>query len=112
MRVFGLLMMLGLSSACSVAPPVHRTSEAMERSRRLLDALDRVEADLHQGNAELATYGELVERHQQATQLTCQVSSTHVDEIHRLEVAQEKKRAEKRKHRSMAQAGKSPGRSS
>jgi|GEM_PF-1413152 len=110
--IVGVVMAMGMLSACSGAPPVQRNSEAMERSRRLLAALDRVEADLHQGDSELTTFGVLLDRHQQATQLTCQVSQVHVDEIHRLEVAQEKKRSEKRKHRSMALAEKAPGHSS
>ena len=101
--------LMGVLNACRSAPPVPRSSEAMERSKRLLLALDRVEADLHQGDSELTTYAMLLDRHQQATQLTCQVSQQHVDEIHRLETAQEKKRAEKRKHRSMALAAKAPG---
>ncbi|HTO98238.1 MAG TPA: hypothetical protein VMK66_14415 [Myxococcales bacterium] len=68
----------------------------MERSARILRQLDRLEADLHQGNAETATYAELVDRHQRAEQMACKVTDEHVQEIHRLAMAQEEKMMGKR----------------
>ena len=59
--VFWLLAaVMGL--ACSAPAPARRPSEAMERSARILRQLDRLEADLHQGSAEITTYTDLVAR--------------------------------------------------
>lgn len=108
-RIVGVLCLF-VSAACSFAhpaPPAARHSEAMEQSARMLRELDRLEADLHGETATIETYGELVERHSQATQLACQVSDAHVREIARLDLAQQQKREEKlrmrmRKRRSVA----------
>jgi hypothetical protein len=93
--------------ACARTAPAPRQSEALERSARILRQLDRLEADLHQGNAETVTYAELVDRHQRAEQMACKVSDDHVNEIHRLAVAQEAKMLGKtvarlKKRRTMA----------
>ena len=56
-RVLGLGVTL-LLLACakeSAAPP--RTSEALERSARMLTKLDQLEADLHEEGSKLAVYG-------------------------------------------------------
>ncbi|HZR07491.1 MAG TPA: hypothetical protein VFA79_02840 [Myxococcales bacterium] len=92
----GLLVVAFALVACArtVAPP--RQSEAMERSARILRQLDRLEADLHQGNAETVTYAELVDRHARAEQIACKVTDDHVNEIHRLAMAQEEKMLGKR----------------
>ncbi len=92
--------------ACGISqPPQPRQSEAMERSARMLKALSQLEADLHDVDATVDTYAELVERHGQAQQMACAVTNDHVQEIHRLAVAQERKREEKaRKHRQIAMA--------
>ena len=100
--VCGVLLVL---AACARAQ-APRQSEAMERSARILAQLDRVEADLHQQNAEIFLTSELEYRHGQAQQIACQVTNDHVREIHRLAVAQEEKRREKahKKGRTIAQA--------
>ncbi|MCA1829191.1 MAG: hypothetical protein ABR567_02145 [Myxococcales bacterium] len=90
-----LLVAFGLA-ACSVQAPRRTPSEAMERSARILRQLDRLEADLHQSNGEMQTYAELVERHGQAQEIACKVTDEHVNEIHRLAVAQEQKLQQKR----------------
>jgi len=104
-RVLGLGVTL-LFLACakeSATPP--RASEALERSARMLAKLDQLEADLHDEGSKLAVYGELEQRHSQTTQIACQVADEHVQEIHRLAMAQEKKQQEKaRKRRTVAQA--------
>ena len=104
-RVLGLGVTL-LLLACakeSAAPP--RASEALERSARMLAKLDQLEADLHDEGSKLAVYGELEQRHSQTTQIACQVADEHVQEIHRLAMAQEKKQQEKaRRRRTVAQA--------
>ena len=104
-QVLGLGVTL-LLAACvrePAAPP--RTSEALERSARILAKLDQLEADLHDEGLKLAVYGELEQRHGQASQVVCQVADEHVQEIHRLAMAQEKKQQEKaRKRRAVAQA--------
>jgi hypothetical protein len=75
--------------ACAQTTPAPRQSEAMERSERILRALDRLEADLHSGTTETFTYAELVQRHSEAEQIACKVSDEHVAEIHRLAAVQE-----------------------
>lgn len=105
----GLLVIAVAFVACARGVPAPRQSEAMERSARMLRQLDRLEADLHQGHAETATYAELVDRHTRAEQIACKVTDEHVDEIHRLAMAQEEKmlgkhiaRLKKRKTVAMA----------
>jgi len=104
-RVLGLGVTL-LFLACakeSAAPP--RASEALARSARMLAKLDQLEADLHDERSKLVVYGELEQRHSQTSQIACQVADEHVQEIHRLAMAQEKKQQEKaRKRRTVAQA--------
>ncbi|HET7785998.1 MAG TPA: hypothetical protein VFL36_08500 [Myxococcales bacterium] len=67
----------------------------------MLQKMDKLEADLHQGQSEIATFGELVERHNRAEQIACKVTDEHVQDIHRLAMAQqlkmEKKRQQKKK---------------
>jgi len=82
-------------AACSRTAAEPRQSEAMERSARLLRALDRLEADLHNGETETFTYSELVRRHSATEQIACKVTDEHVAEIHRLAQAQEQKMARK-----------------
>lgn len=82
--------------------PAPHASEA--RSARILARLDQLEADLHDEGSKLAVYGELEQRHGRTSQIACQVSDEHLQEIHRLAMAQEKKQQEKtRKGRAVAQ---------
>lgn len=84
------------ASACTGAPPQRRVeSEALARSRLLLARIDRLEADLHSETAATDTYAVLQERHGEATQMACRVTDEHVNEMHRLLVAQLEKRKEK-----------------
>ena len=78
-------------AACARTGHEPRQSEAMERSARILRALDRLEADLHNGETETFTYSELVRRHSSTEQIACKVTDEHVAEIHRLAQAQERK---------------------
>jgi hypothetical protein len=103
-RVLGLGVTL-LLAACARGSAEPRTSEALERSGRMLARLDQMEADLHDEGSKLAVYGELEQRHSQTSQIACQVADEHVQEIHRLALAQQKKQQEKaRKRRTVAQA--------
>lgn len=111
----GLFVIAITFFACARPVPQPRQSEAMERSARILRQLDRLEADLHQGNAETVTYAELVERHTRAEQMACKVTDDHVNEIHRLAMAQEEKMLGKRlgrlkKRKAMAMARRQPAR--
>ena len=111
MRGLGILV-VAATCACGVLErpaPAWQPSDALALSARMLKAMDRVEADLHDADADIGMYNELVRRHSQATQLACNVTSEHVSEIHRLAVAQQKKREEKaaqrkRKHKQVAMA--------
>lgn len=95
-----LFSILALGTACGVTrPPLPRQSEAMERSARMLRQLDRLEADLHTASTEDFTFAELVDRHGRAQQLACKVTDEHVDEIHRLALAQQQKIQQKRQER-------------
>jgi len=98
MRV-GVAVVIAMGvAACHQVPP-WKPSDAMERSGKILAALDRLEADLHQGVTEAVVYSELVERHGQAQQIACKVTDEHVQEIHRLDMAQQEKIKEKRETR-------------
>jgi 2-methylisocitrate lyase-like PEP mutase family enzyme len=100
--------------ACARAPSAPRQSEAMERSARILRALDRLEADLHTGQSEAFAYSELVRRHSAAEQIACKVTDEHVAEIHRLAAIQEERMARKRlgskKRKAVAMARPRPSR--
>lgn len=116
MRRTGLLLVLA-AAACVRTAPAPRQAEAMERSARMLRQLERIEADLHNGDAEMATYSELVRRHTRAEQIACKVTDEHVAEIHRLAVAQQEKierkrhdRLKKRKAVAMARTRAASGR--
>src|SRR4051794_17636314 len=91
--VCGVLLVL---AACA-RPQPPRQSDVMERSAKLLERLDQLEADLHQQDAEIFLTSELQYRHGQAQQIACQVTNDHVKEIHRLAVLQEEKRRDKAK---------------
>jgi len=73
-----------------------RASEALERSARMLAKLDQMEADLHdEGSSWPCTArwsSGTARRHRSA----CQVADEHVQEIHRLAMAQQKKQQERR----------------
>ena len=88
-----------LGAACAQEVPAQRESDMMERSSRLLARLDQLEADLHDEEAKLGVYSVLGERHAQVTQMACQVSAEHVQEIHRLAQAQAEKQKERTTHR-------------
>src|SRR5712691_1565509 len=104
-RVLGLGMTL-LLAACAKEAAAPRTSEALERSARMLARLDQMEADLHDEGSKLAVYGELEQRHSQTSQIACQVADEHVREIHRLAMAQQQKKQQEKasKRRAVAQA--------
>ena len=88
-RLLGLGVTL-LLGACAKEAAAPLPSDAMERSARILARLDQLEADLHDEGSKLAVYGELEQRHGQTSQIACQVSDEHLQEIHRLATAQEK----------------------
>ena len=103
-RALGLGVAL-LLAACAREEAAPRTSEALERSAKILAKLDQLEAELHEEGSKLAVYGELEQRHGQTSQIACQVADEHVQEIHRLAMAQERKQQEKtRVRRAVAQA--------
>jgi hypothetical protein len=102
-RVLGIGVTLMFAACARESAP--RPSDAIERSARMLAKLDQLEADLHDEGSKLAVYGELEQRHSQTSQIACQVADEHVQEIHRLAMAQEKKQQEKaRRRRTVAQA--------
>ena len=93
----GLLLLL--AAACVRNAPEPRQSEALERSARMLRQLERLEADLHQGDAETSTYSELVRRHTRTEQMACKVTDEHVLEISRLAAVQEARMQARREER-------------
>lgn len=111
----GMLVAALAAAACTGTPPPRPTeSEALARSRMLLERIDRLEADLHSEATATDTYSVLQERHGEAAQMACKVTDEHVNEMHRLLVAQLEKRKEKalkshRGHRVAALGRTAPG---
>ena len=75
----------------------------------MLQQLDKLEADLHQGESEIATFGELVDRRNHAEQIACKVTDEHVEEIHRLAMAQQQKIEQKRHSKKAVAMARTPG---
>jgi hypothetical protein len=96
-RVLGAGVAL-LLTACA-GDPAPRTSEAIERSARVLAKLDQLEADLHQETTKLAIYDELDLRHRQTTQFACQVTDEQLRDVRRLAEVQERKQQRKDRNR-------------
>lgn len=94
-RRIGMVLAAMALSACGARTPAWQPSEAMDRSARMLRQLDRLESDMHHGNAEMLTYAVLVDRHGKAEQMACKVTNDHVQEIHRLAEAQQQKLQER-----------------
>ena len=103
----GAALLLG--NGCA-RPPPHR-SDALARSRALLDKVNSIEADLHAQSSEIVLYGELGARRQTATEVTCNVAASHVREISRLAEAQTKKRKEKARKLALLRSDKPRNRS-
>jgi hypothetical protein len=107
-------MLAGLIGGCSFyAPqqPAPWQSDAMQRSAKMLRQLDKLEADLHVASGQMGTYSELVQRHGETQQMACRVTDEHLQEIHRLAEAQQRKRQEKtRKRHALAQVHPHSGR--
>jgi hypothetical protein len=89
----GFVLLLG--TGCGRPPPFQR-SDVLERSQALLAKASVLEADLHAQAVETVVFSELNERRQQATEVTCNVTQTHVREIQRLADLQVKKRLARR----------------
>jgi hypothetical protein len=107
-RVLGAGVAL-LLAACA-GDPAPRSSEALERSARILAKLDQLEADLHQETTKLAIYDQLDERHRQTTQFACQVTEEQLRDVHRLaEVQERKQQRNERNRRAIAVARVSRG---
>ena len=110
MRGRGILVVafgVGLLGVGCAQPPTHR-SDALARSRALLDRAERLESDLHTQNAELDVFSELNQRRQSATEVACQVSQAHIKEIKRLAEAQREKRKKRSRSRRLAALARGP----
>jgi hypothetical protein len=95
-RCAALAVTAALTGACASTDATPRPeSEALARSRLMLARLDRLEADLHSEATATDTYAVLQERHGEASQIACKVTDDHVNEMHRLLMAQLEKRKEK-----------------
>jgi hypothetical protein len=81
-------------TACGQRPP-QRHSSALDSSAKILAQLDRLESELATTGADNLTNAVLVERHAHAEQIACRVTDEHVQEIRRLDLAQQKKILEK-----------------
>ena len=97
---------LGLTGACTQRAP-HR-SDALARSRAVLERAAEIESELHAEEAAVDFYTELSERRRTTTEVACNVSQAHIKEIQRLSEAQTKKRREKMKARRVALASRTP----
>jgi hypothetical protein len=105
----GALLVI-LLSACAGERQAPVRSEALERSARLLARLDQLEADLHAQATELLISNELEDRHGTAAQIACQVTDEHLQEIHRLALAQERKQHERTLRRKAVAMARRPPR--
>ncbi len=95
-RTLGLLCGLAALAGCARPPAQHRgETEALARSRMLLERLDQLEADLHAEAAATDVLAVLQQRHGQVAEVACRVTDEHVNEMHRMLVAQTEKRMEK-----------------
>jgi hypothetical protein len=97
-----LVMAVLAAAACGPRRAAWKPSDAMERSAKLLNSLDKLEADLHAGTAETDVYATLVARHGHAQEIACKVTDEHVEEIHRLAALQQEKLRQKRAQRKKA----------
>ncbi len=104
-------VVLGLGTGCARPPPFHR-SDALARSRALLDRVSALEADLHSQSTEIGLFSELNERRQEATQVTCNVTQSHIKEIQRLAELQQQKRRARQARRVALLGSSSPRRES
>jgi hypothetical protein len=89
--LLGVLALGALLGAGCARPAPHR-SDALDRSRALLERADSLEAELHAQAAVTDLYGELGARRQETTQIACEVAESHLREIHRLHEQQMAKR--------------------
>ena len=96
-------LVLALGTGCA-RPPPHR-SDALKRSRALLESASLLESELHAQNAELDLYSELTARREHATEVTCSVAQSHIREIQRLSEAQKRKRERSMRSRKVALLG-------
>src|ERR1700737_1015228 len=87
--------------------PLAAAPHSAARPRMLLARIDQLEADLHSEATAIDTLAVLQERHGEAVQVACRVTDEHVNEMHRLLVAQTEKRKEKalKSHRRVVALG-------
>ena len=93
------LFLLSCCLACAVSPAEERARrEALAAEGRALElAADAVEARLLAGEARLAVWRELVDRHQQISEVACRVGDSHFQDMARLFEEQAEKGRGKRR---------------
>ena len=94
-----LLFVLSGCLACAVSPAEERARrEALAAEGRALElAADAVEARLLAGEARLAVWRELADRHRQVSEVACRVGDSHFQDMARLfEEQAEKSRGKRR----------------
>jgi hypothetical protein len=94
-----LLFALSGCLACAVSPAEERARrEALAAEGRALElAADAVEARLLAGEARLAVWHELADRHQQISEVACRVGDSHFQDMARLFEEQAEKGRGKRR---------------
>jgi hypothetical protein len=110
MRTVGLLLVVGLC-ACGISREEERARrEALAAEGRALElAADAVEARLLAGEARLAVWHELADRHQQISEVSCRVADAHFQDMTRLFEEQAEKGRGLRRGRGWANATEPPG---
>ena len=94
-----LLFVVSGCFACAVSPAEERARrEALAAEGRALElAADAVEARLLAGEARLAVWRELADRHRQVSEVACRVGDSHFQDMARLfEEQAEKSRGKRR----------------
>jgi hypothetical protein len=99
--ICGAMILVTVGCAQRAAP---RHSAAMDVSAHMLKQLDNLESSLATAESENTTYSVLVDRHAAAEQIACHVTDEHIQEIQRLDLAQQKKWQEKRGKKRMTVA--------
>jgi len=109
MRI-GLLFLLVACTACGISPAEERSRrEALAAEGRALEAAaDAVEARLLAGETRLAVWHELAARHQQVSEISCNIADAHFQDMARLFEEQAEKGRGMRRARAWANAAEPP----
>src|SRR5215813_5677586 len=104
------VLIVAVCAGCGISPAEERARrEALAAEGQALErAADAVEARLLAGEARLAVWQELAERHQQISEVSCRVADAHFQDMTRLFEEQAEKGRGMRRARGWANAAEPP----